>query len=306
MPTMLTEQTRFDERFEALMLEGARHLAAERYDAAQDSYAEAEQLARELASAPAEDRAFVSRWAVRMALDRGLPPDALHRMREIVMAGKNLVNSWLAAYNIARAYEFGKELRKGLFYAQIALDRSRLLDSAERLASSHNQIGNFLLAQSRFEEACKEYEEALSLLAPEASRRQALILTNFGYARVVLGRTDGLAAIYRSLRMLHALGARRETIFPHLDLCFGLLEAGRCEHALRHGVRALVLAEEAGEDDSIRHALFLLGEAAQQSGNPELAREHFRRLQERYFPTSPHLADLLLTVDVRKLINLKA
>ncbi len=306
MLTTVTEPPRFDERIEALMERGARLLAAERYEDARGTYLEAEGLARQLGSSHAEDRAFVSRSAVQMAIERGLPQELMQRHREILMSGEDPVNCLLAAYNIARAYEFAKEVRKGLFYAQIALDRSRLLDRPDDIASSHNQIGNFLLAQSRFEEACKEYEEGLALLPPDASVDKALILTNLGYARIVLGRSDGLSLIYQSLRLLHRLGARRETIFPHLDLCFGLLEVGSYRHALRHGVRALALAEEAGEHDSIKHALFLLGEVAQESGDPSLAREHFRRLQERYFPASPHLADLLLTVDVRKLINLKA
>lgn len=308
MRTTMTEQPRFGERFEALMAEGANHLAAERYGDAQRAYLQAEQAAQRLGNSRAEDRAFVSRWAVQMVIERGLPPEPMQRMREIVMAGKDLVNSRLAAYNIARAYEFVKELRKGLFYAQIALDRSRLVDSPEWLASSHNQIGNFLLAQSRFEDAREEYEAALALVAEdEDSVRKAAILDNLGYTYVMLGRVrEGVTLLYRSLRRLGALGTRREKVLPHLSLCFALLELGRHKLALRNGAKALALAEEAGEEDSVRQALFLLGEAAQGAGDAQGAREHFQRLQERYFSDSPHLTELLLAVDVRKLINLKA
>lgn len=296
-------------RFEALLEKGRHAFEADHLEDSLELFAQAEELARSHGDTRGTDRAFVNTCAVLVTVRRadGLPAETFHRMREILMAGDDAVNSRLAAYNIARAYEFQKEYRKGLFYARIALDRSQVLESADWLASSHNQIGNLLLAESRFEAACSEYEVALDLLPPEPSRRQALILTNLGYGRVVLDRQrDGLSLLYRSLRMLRSLGARREQIFPHLDLCFALLEAGRYRHALRHGAQALALAEEAGEQDSVKHALFLVGEAAHQAGDPAEARACFERLQERYFPEASYLPDILLTVDVRKLINLKA
>lgn len=296
-------------RFEALLDEGRHAFEADRLEDSLDLFERAEALARSHGDDRGADRAFVNTCAVLVTVRRaeGLAADTFHRMREILMAGDDAVNSRLAAYNIARAYEFQKEYRKGLFYARIALDRSRVLESADWLASSHNQIGNLLLAESRFETACEEYGVALDLLPEEPSRRKALILTNLGYALVVLDRRrDGLPLLYRSLRMLRSLGARREQIFPHLDLCFALLEGGRYRHALRHGAQALALAEDAGEQDSVKHALFLLGEAAQQAGEPSEARACFERLQERYFPEASYLPDILLTVDVRKLINLKA
>jgi hypothetical protein len=76
---------------------------------------------------------------------------------------------------------------------------------------------------------------------------------------------------------------------------------------MRHGAVALALAEEAGESDSIKHALFLLGEAAQQArrpGRPPGSISSSSR--ERYFPEASYLPEVLLTVDVRKLVNLKA
>jgi tetratricopeptide (TPR) repeat protein len=225
----------------------------------------------------------------------------------MLMAGGDTVNSRLAAYDLARAHECTKQHRKGLFYARIALDRSKLLGSRSWLASSHNQIGNFLLAESRFEEARREYERALDLLPPDdTSVRKAQILTNLGYARVVDGLPHGLELLYESLRMLRALGARRERVFPHLDLCFALSEIGRFRHAVRHGVRALALAEEFGDLDSIKHALFLSGDAAQQAGDSTTARERFEQLQSQYFPEASYLPEVLLTVDIRKLVNLKA
>lgn len=298
------------DRFERLLEEGRRHLAAERLDEALRTYERAERLAQERGDGRAADLAFVNRCAVLIPMTRvqGLPGEVMNRLREILMAGRDDVNCRLAAYNIARTFEFTKEHRKGLFYARIALDRSQMLGVADWIASSHNQIGNFLLAESRFEEARKEYEAALALLAgDEASVRLAAIHDNLGYAQVVLGSvSEGLRLLYGSVRTLLRLEARRERILPHLSLSFALLEIGRFRHALQHGLKALRLAEAAGEEDSIKHALFLIGEAAHQSGDPDAARRYFARLQERYFPDAGYLPDVLLTVDVRQLINLKA
>jgi tetratricopeptide (TPR) repeat protein len=308
MPPAALDEVPFDERFEALIEEGRVLFEAERLEETVRVFQEAEKLAEEMGDPLAVDRAFTNRCGVLMVLERGLSPEMLQRLREILMAGDDAVNSRLAAYNIARTFEFTREHRKGLFYARIALDRSQVLGSADWLASSHNQIGNFLLGESHFEEAGEEYKKALSLLADEVpSIRRAKIYDNLGYALVILGHfAEGLALLYRSLRMVRGLKARREQIFPHLDLCFALLEVGRFRDALRHGVRALALAEEAEEGDSIKHALFLLGEAAQQAGDAVGARQAFERLQKRYFPEASYLPEVLLTIDVRKLINLKA
>lgn len=301
---------RFDRDFERLLDEGRRHLAQERLNEALRVYEEAEGLAEARGDGRAADLAFVNRCAVLIPITRvqGLASGEMNRLREILMAGRDDVSCRLAAYNIARTFEFTKEHRKGLFYARIALDRSQVLGVADWLASSHNQIGNFLLAESRFEDARSEYETALGLLPEdEESVRLAAIHDNLGYAYVMVGATrEGLALLYRSLRSLQRLGARREKILPHLSLSFALLETGRFRHALQHALRALGLAEEAGEEDSIKHSLFLIGEAAQHCDDPGTAREYFERLQARYFPDAPYLPDVLLAVDVRKLINLKA
>ncbi len=306
MLNAMTEQPRFDERFEALLEKGRAEHQAERLDEARATFAEAERLAEELGDHRAADRAYVNRCTAALRIESGLEAASVHRLREILMAGEDSVTCFLAAYDLARNHEWTKEHRKGLFYARLALDRARLLEGSEWVAPSLNQVGNFLLAESRFQEACENYEQALTLFPAAPSQPKAMILTNLGYARVTLGRLDGVSLIYESLRMLRSLGARRDQIFPHLDLCFALLELGAYRHALTHGAAALALAEEIGDEHSTKNALFLLGDAAQLAGDEGGAREHFRRLQERCFSDSPQLTELLLTVDVRKLINLRA
>lgn len=301
----------FGRRFDDLLAVGRRAVEAERYEDALGAFEEAERLAEAASDRAAADRAFANHCGVLISKARtgGLPAARLQRLREILMAGEDPVSCFLAAYNLARAFEFTKENRKGAFYARIALDRSRKASSREWLASSSNQLGNLLLADSRFEAACEQYEDALALVPAngESTTRQAAIHLNLGYAYVVLGRLrEGFGLLFHSLRTLRAMGNRSLQVIAHLRLSFAHLEVERPRYALKHALRALALAEEVGEQDSTKHALFLLGESAQLAGDRETAREQFQRLQERYFPDKPGLAELLLTLDVRRMINFKA
>ncbi len=69
---------------------------------------------------------------------------------------------------------------------------------------------------------------------------------------------------------------------------------------------ALRLAEETGQVDSVKNALYLLGEAANLVGEEGEALGYFTRLQKDYFPGATYLPGFLLAVDVRKLIKLHA
>lgn len=232
---------------------------------------------------------------------------SMARLREILMRNDDSANSFLAAYNLARAYEYKKEVRKGLFYARIALDRARLSERAEWIAAGHNQIGNFLLAQSFFDQAVTEYGEALFLLPETATERELLVQINLGYAALVLGdRPRAFELLYASLRRLNRLGLKRGQMIAHIDLCYAHLEATRYRDAVRNGLRGLALAQELGEVDSQKNALYLLGQACNLEGNEDAARTYFSHLQEQFYPQTRGIADFLLAVDVRKMINLRA
>ena len=69
---------------------------------------------------------------------------------------------------------------------------------------------------------------------------------------------------------------------------------------------ALELAERTQQRDSVKNALYLLGETAHLNGDDEGARRYFTRLQSDFFPDEVYLPGFLMTVDIRKLINLHA
>lgn len=251
------------------------------------------------------DRALCNRAAVTIQLGRG--GNELPRLREILLRNDDKVNCRLAAYHLSIYYQFQKNYKKSRFYAKLACDRAELLEIPEWMASSHNQLGNALLGESFVEEACREYERALGLIPASVSLSRALILHNLGYCRVLQRRyREGYAFLYESIRTVHRLGATRYEVLPRLDLAFAHLETGRYNDAQRHALAALRMAEATGQVDAVKNALYLLGEAANLSGDEDEAREHFCRLQQDYFPGATYLPGFLLAVDVRKLINLHA
>lgn len=250
------------------------------------------------------DRVRCNRAAI--ALELGVGGSAVADLRALLMRSEDAENGFLAAYTIARHYELAKEARKGLFYAQLAQDRARAL-SPQRLAESLNQTANFQVAESRFEEALETYAEARQHLAPEDLLRNAVIGYNVGYCRVVLGsHREGLRSIYQSLRRLKRLGAERHEMLAQLDLAFALLEFGQPRLAERHASRATELASRFADPAARKNALYLAGAAASARGDEFTARRCYAELQGEFFPEADYLPELLLNVDVRSLVNLKA
>jgi tetratricopeptide (TPR) repeat protein len=251
------------------------------------------------------DLALCNRAAVAVVLGRG--EAELPLLRKILVRGEDPATCRLAAYNIARHYELTRNHKKAFFYARIARERAEQQGRKDWVASSHNLIGNLLLAESFVEQAAREFERALELMPSSPSVWQARILDNLGYCRVLERRyAEGYSLLYRSLGLLRRYGAERYLISTHIDLCFAHLETGRYRHARRHGATALRLAERLHENDAVKNALYLLGEAANLSGDVIAACGFFSRLQREYFPEVNYLPGFLLAVDVRKLVNLHA
>lgn len=242
-----------------------------------------------------------------VAIQRGQGDGELPRLREILLRSSDPGNCRLAAYHISVHYHYAKNAKKSAFYARLALDRARLLGRSDWLASCHNQLGNALLSESQVDTAAGEYEEALDLISQAPSSWRGRILDNLGYCRILQRRFDeGYAMLYESLALLRQFRAQLYLVLAHLDLSFAHLETGRYGHARRHGLAALSLAERLEQVDSIKNALYLLGEAANLAGDQETARTYFARLQREFYPEAAYLPGFLLAVDVRKLINLHA
>lgn len=301
---METTETRTNETYCRLRDAGIEATERGRLREARDSFAAAEELAAALGETT-QDRAYCNRAAVDVEL--GSPLDSLiPRLRRILTLSKDTENCRAAAYNLARIYNLRREVNKGLFYARIARERSQQMGRPDWVASSLNQVGNLLVVDSRFDKAAAEFEAALEVMPVEDSVPRALVLDNLGYCRLVQGEMDdGFGYTYQALRLLRRLDSPWWLAVVHLTLCFGYIEVDRLRPATRHGLRALRLSTELGADDVRKKALFLLGEAANLSGDSAVAREYFCELQERYYPEQAFLPDFLLAVDVRQVVNLK-
>ncbi len=251
------------------------------------------------------DLAFCNRSAVVIALGR--QQEVVPELREILVRSGATKNSFLAAYNLGRAYELDKSFQKGLFYGRIAQDHAQALGRSEWRASSSNLIANCLLAESYFAEAAAEYQRALARLPEVPSVRRALVLSNYGYCQMMMGHLrGGFELSFRALRWFRRFAAKGYEAWPHLDLCYAYLEKGRLDRALQHGKRALMLAEKTDDPTPTKNALYLLGEVEKASGDHEAAQGYFSRLQRAFYPESPRLAKWMAAVNIRQAINLRA
>lgn len=303
---MDTTETRLRAQFDELRAEGKQAAEEGRLSDALKLYQACAERAAALGERDLADLAFCNRCAIEISLGRheGLIRD----LRDILSRSTDRLNRLVAAYNLARIYELRNDVRKGLLYSRIARGEheKHTPPSAYWEGILRNQAGCFLLLQSRFDEAAEEYRRALAADPQMPESRLAVAWLNLGYCCLVLGdHRQGFALVYRSLRIHRRSELVREQMLGHLDLCYGLLEVGRHRPARRHGVRALALAERIGDQLGLKNALYLLGEAAHLLGDDDEARACFDRLQA-LFPATPFLSDLLMAVDLRQMLNLRA
>lgn len=283
-----------------------RGLACARDGDLHGAYAIAEEacaLARQLGDDGIYDLWVCNRARAAIELRRG--ESELPTLREILMRHGSGAVGWHASYHLARYYELAKDARKSLFYARIALDRARELGEDEWVRGSRNQMGSALLALSRSEEASSEYHAALAG-GRSSDAERGVILGNLGYCLVLKKRLrEGRRDLLESLRLLRDRSQSAE-LRTRLDLSFASLEVGRYGMAERHARRGLVLGRALGEEESVKNALYLLGEALQLSGREAEARAAFGALGQEFYPDQPYVATFLLAVDVRRVINLRA
>lgn len=303
---MQTTESRLRTEFDELRAAGKQATDDGRLDEALGLYRACAERAEALGERDLADLAFCNCCAIQISL--GAPEGLIRGLREILSRSTDPLNRLVAAYNLARIYEVRNDTRKGLLYSRIARGEHEKSGTASAYweANLHNQAGSFLLLESRFGEAAEEYRRALAADPGASESRLAVSWLNLGYCCLVLGdHRQGFELLYRSLRVHRRSEVVKHQMLAHLDLCYGLLEVGRHRPARRHGARALALAERIGDPFGLKNALYLLGEAEHLLGNDAEARACFDRLQA-LFPGTPYLSDLLMAVDLRQMLNLRA
>lgn len=251
------------------------------------------------------DLADCNRAAIQIEIGQG--EGVLAQMRAVLLRSRDAQCSMVAATNAARIHDLAKEYKKGLFYARLARDHAETGGDASQHASVRNLTANLLLADSHVEEAAREYEIALELMPEDDPVWRARAIGNLGYCRVLQQRLpEAFVLLRQSIEPLRRHQATLYLISPLTDLAFAHLEAGHAAEALGAAEEAVALAREFEDESGLKNAMYLQGEAAGLLGDLEQARSTFLELQQRYYPDKPFVCDFLLTVDVRKMVNLRA
>jgi tetratricopeptide (TPR) repeat protein len=291
--------------FRDLRDRGVHALRAGDMPGALDCFEQAVEAARQSGDADLVDLAVCNRSAIAIELGQG--PAVMTDMRAVLLRSRDAQTCMVAATNAARIHDLARDYKKGLFYARLARDQAAAAGDRSQIASIRNLTANLLLADSRVEEAVLEYEAALELMPEEDPVWRARARGNLGYCRVLQERlSEAFALLNEAIETLREHEARLYLVSPLTDLAFAQLEAGHPESAREAADEALALAREFEDENGLKNALYLLGEAAGQVGDLPLARRTFLELQQRYYPDKPFVCDFLLSVDVRKMVNLRA
>lgn len=302
---MSRDRKQGERQFEQLKAAWLAEIEAGRLQEALDLIAKGVELAESRGDVRQTDAAICARASITIHLGQG--EQEVPKLREILLRSSDVGNARLASYHLSIYYQFVENYKKSLFYARLALDRSKLVGRQDWLASSHNQLGNALLGENYIDLAFTEYEHSLSLMPPDAKVWRSSILNNLGYCHLLQGHfAEGFKMLCESLRLARRAGNEVYQILPHLDLAYAHLERSRFRDARRHATAALALAERNGERYAIRNALYLLGETANLDCDAGSAWEYFSRLHNEFYPEFKGLPQFLMAVDVRKLVNLHA
>lgn len=302
------------EDFETLRDRGRELVAKGSYREAAAVYRQAVEVATAAGEADLADEALCGWGAAEIELGNGV--GVMPELRRILLGSALDHNCWLASYTLARAHELEGQVKKALFYARLSLNHSGYVDRPGLTAGSRNLLGNLLLAEGRETDAATEYRTALreSNSAPPAWT--ATTEVNLGYCLLASAfegngfrqhrLREGLRLTYRSLRTLRREQAGPLLVWPHLDLCFAYLEMERLEAARRHGRRALELAERYENWDVVKNCLYLLGQTAVLQSDTEAASQFFSELEQRFYPEQAGLTTVLMSLDLRQVVNLRA
>lgn len=294
------------EQFAALRQQVLARLGSGDLDGAETLSRQAIKVARQGEDAQLADQALCNLAGIVIARGRG--EEVAGELRKLLLRSFNLGNRFLASYALSQHHEQLKEHERSWSYARQALRYAEQWQDPVNWARAHNRIANLYILDSYFEDARNHYQSSLDLLAATPSLERALTASNLGYCLTILGKpTQAFRLLFSSLRALIRLEAGNWQRQPHLSLAYAYLEVGRHDRARQHAQRGLHFAlATPGADENVKNALYLLGEAEKMGGRSTAAYECFCDLQKRFYPDQPFILDVLMSTDLRKMINLMA
>jgi tetratricopeptide (TPR) repeat protein len=297
---MLDQQNRVEQqnRIEELRQEARARLRRGDYEQALEVYDEALLLAdddetRELIS--------INKADAMIALERTGPE--VHDLPRVIMRRQNPRHVYLAAYALQYKYRLENDLKRALFYGQLALRTAEDASEPSWRRIVLLELGNIYELDSQIEQAIECFHESLSIDEESPLQEKELshsyALENLGYCLLLQGNLDeGIRRVHEALGLLHDPIGRAEA---YVDLCYGYLEKKQYEKALFYGQAGLDIAKDPRQT---RNAHYLLGEACYKSGDVDGADFHFSELS-KFYPQFRNLKNLLYAIDLRSMVNLK-
>jgi tetratricopeptide (TPR) repeat protein len=287
-------------RIEELRQRALEQVRSENFDEALLSYDEALALATD---EEVHELITIHKADALIALGRSGPE--VQALPMILMRRPNARHTFLAAYALTYKHRLANEIKRAIFYGQIAVDAaaaSTVLNQGEAL----NELGIAYETDSQFEKAIECFSKALACLngaqttdAAAYSFLQVAIMGNLGYNKLLVGET--VAGIQMLEEIIDQVKGPSDLSDCYVALCYGYLDLEQFEKARALGEKGLELATQPRE---VRNAHYLVGEAAYKSGDLEVAEYHFEQLA-RFYPQFRHLKSLLFAIDLRSMINLK-
>lgn len=272
---------------------------AEEYDAALDTYDLALTLATD------EDlREIITINKAHALIASGREGAEINALPAILMRRRNLHHSFMAAYALMFKHRLQNDLRRAIFYGQLAVEIAQEAGEPSWKIGALNELGIIYETDSQFEKAIEALQDALLLAEdiPDADEREFIrtaILQNLGYNKLLVGETrEGLRMIHGVIDKVRIPSTLSDS---YIDLCYGYLDLKEYEKARYYGECGLSLA---ADERQIRNAHYLLGEAAYKLDDTEAAEYHFDELA-KYYPQFRNLKNLLFAIDLRSMVNLK-
>ncbi|MCG8462060.1 MAG: hypothetical protein MI919_37730 [Holophagales bacterium] len=264
------------------------------------------------------DLAICNRASILVAQGRGR--EGVAELRLLLMRGSDPRIQLQAADSISGWHAHQDQVSRALFYARLALDHAESLGELDARIKTHNNLGQLSLRDSRFADARDHFRTALELMGGDTladgslgadgnlGLSRAVVLSNLAYCECMEEEIEAaFAHAFQSLRGMLRADVGSWEMYPRLVLSHAYLDIGRYSRSIRHARRGLELADRPdGNDEWVKNALYLLGEAEKLRGHTLEAYDHFSDLQGRFYPDEPFIVSLLMTTDIRGMINLMA
>jgi tetratricopeptide (TPR) repeat protein len=285
-------------RIEELRQDARAQLRRGEYEQALGIYDEALALA---ADEETRELLSINKADALIMLERTGPE--VNELPRVIMRRRHPRHVYLAAYALQYKYRLESDLKRALFYGQLALRTAEEAGEPSWRRIVLLELGNIYVHDSQIPQAIESFTESMAIVEESPLQEKELsysyALESLGYCLVLQGDLEtGMKHIHASLDLLHEPIGRAEA---YVDLCFGYLEMGAYEKALFYGQAGLDISEDPRQT---RNAHYLLGEACYKSGDVEGADFHFGELA-KFYPQFRNLKNLLYAIDLRSMVNLK-